>query len=85
VNSILNFIKTFIRVEFSFESGRSVDSITSSLNRTVKNLEDHAFDQLAKATAKEQKADDLYVESHMHRNERSKAINIAANIGKLLS
>ncbi|MBR1173911.1 hypothetical protein JQ617_08095 [Bradyrhizobium sp. KB893862 SZCCT0404] len=82
--NILDLIKNFIRFEFSFESGKTVSSITANLTKTVKDLEAHAAQQVAYAQRKTVAAAKALKEHAEHTAEVEAARKVAANIKNLL-
>jgi hypothetical protein len=82
--SILDYIKNFIRVEFSYESGRKVSDITSSLTKTVSKLEGHAKRQMDLAQRKTEQAARLLSQREDHVGEHAAANRVATNIKNLL-
>jgi hypothetical protein len=82
---MLKFLKKFINIEFDLETGKSVQTITSSLQKTVKALEAHATKQVTKSGKKYEQAQRLFDESASHAHEATKAQSVAAKVGALLS
>jgi hypothetical protein len=77
---VIKFIKTTI-----LGYVHSVETITSSLVKTVTALEAHAATQRAQADAKIIAAGKLLAERNDHMDEASKARVVADKIGALLS
>lgn len=85
---MLKFLKAISPIwitHFEFDNGASVDSITSSLQKTVKKLEYHSAKHVAFSDSKAQRSNDLYLESMNHAEEAHKARSVAGKIGALLS
>lgn len=64
---------------------RSVETIVGNLRRTVAELEAHAIEHAAHATAKLAESVRLQAEAIAHSNESNKATTVGSKIGSLLS
>lgn len=79
------FLSKFIRVDFDLETGKSVQTITASLQNTVKDLEAHAVTQRLRRDKKLEQARRLAFEAGSHGVEADKASAVAGKVGALLS
>jgi hypothetical protein len=85
VIKIIDFVSKYLSVEFSFTRQRTVASITSGLQKTVVDLENHAEQQQDFMALKAELAAKALKEREDHALERSAALKIAANIKGLLA
>jgi hypothetical protein len=82
--SILSALKSVIRFEFRYQSGKTVAGITASLQQTVKDLEDLAAERIKLALEAEEAIAAAAKARAEHLDEQLKASTVAAKIGALL-
>lgn len=75
---MINFFRTLLGTN-------SVAAITTKLQSTVSDLEQHASAQRVEAAAKLAKADELKAAAAVHTDEHELASKVAANIKALLT
>lgn len=82
---IIDFVSKYLSIELSFVKQRSVASITAGLQKTVKDLEDHAVEMQAKADATFEAACKGLDDAAKQREEVHAATKTAQNIKGLLA
>lgn len=81
---MIQAIRTAAAVVMPSKAPRSVATITSSLSKTVADLEAHAVEQIDVAKQKTADIARLLKERHDHDDEAEKAAKVAQNIKALL-
>uniref|UniRef100_E6VL51 Uncharacterized protein n=1 Tax=Rhodopseudomonas palustris (strain DX-1) TaxID=652103 RepID=E6VL51_RHOPX len=85
MQKIFKAIGKYVTLEFSIVRRKSVATITSTLQNTVKELEAHMVEQSKLAVEKDNIAARAMKERDDHASEREAARVVAANIKALLS
>lgn len=85
MQKIFKAIGKYVTLEFSIVRRKSVATITSGLQSTVKELEAHAAEMTKLAEQKTVEAARALKEREQHVTEREAASKVAANIKGLLA